>query len=216
MSLYVFKYLFVVCLLLSLALLWRLDWFHLRPSSSRGEAKRSTLQRLLKPRSPDDCPACRLASTSSSGAGPSPLPVRPWREVKSRRGAPKRINTEGFACPNRQCPYAGITDAHIHASFGRWQAWACRANPDLSRPCLPHHVQCSTPHALVPSENPFSPGRSGADHALAEGLDLSAAERVAGLPTSHHHHVADSRRGTCTDLARALLRQPPPSAPTAG
>ncbi len=27
MTLYVFKFLFVVCLLLSLALLWRLDWF---------------------------------------------------------------------------------------------------------------------------------------------------------------------------------------------
>ena len=27
MTLYVFKFLFVVCFLLSLALLWRLDWF---------------------------------------------------------------------------------------------------------------------------------------------------------------------------------------------
>src|SRR6266699_2808869 len=72
MTLYVFKFLFVVCLLLSLALLWRLDWFPLRPSSSKGGAKRTTLHRLLKPRCPDDCPACRLASTSSSGADPSP------------------------------------------------------------------------------------------------------------------------------------------------
>jgi hypothetical protein len=47
-----------------------------------------------------------------------PLPVRPWREVKSRRGAPKRIDTEGFACPNQQCAYFGITDAHIHALVG--------------------------------------------------------------------------------------------------
>ncbi len=47
-----------------------------------------------------------------------PAPVRPWPEVKSRRGAPKRVNTEGFACPNRKCPYFGITDAHIHALVG--------------------------------------------------------------------------------------------------
>ena len=80
-------------------------WFHLRPSSSRGGAKRSTLHRLLKPRSPDDCPACRLASTPLSCLEPAPLPVRPWPEVKSRRGAPKRIDTEEFACPNHQCPY---------------------------------------------------------------------------------------------------------------
>jgi len=56
MSVHVYVFLLVICLFLSLALLWHLSWFHLRPSSSRGGAKRSTLQRLLKPRSPDDCP----------------------------------------------------------------------------------------------------------------------------------------------------------------
>jgi hypothetical protein len=115
---FVFVFLLVVCLLLSLSLLWRLDWFPLQPSSSRREVKRITVQRLLKPRTPLDCSACRLASTASSGAGPAPLPVQPWREVKSRRGAPKRVNTQGFACPNRKCPYFGITDAHIHALVG--------------------------------------------------------------------------------------------------
>jgi len=43
---------------------------------------------------------------------------RPWREVKSRRGAPKRVNTEGFACPNPKCPYVGIADDQIHALVG--------------------------------------------------------------------------------------------------
>ena len=43
---------------------------------------------------------------------------RPWSEVKSRRRAPKRVNTEGFACPNQQCLYFGITDADIHALVG--------------------------------------------------------------------------------------------------
>ena len=118
MAVHVDVFLLVVCLLLSLALLWRLCWFHLRPSTSRGGAKRSALHRLLKPRCPDDCPACRLASTPSSAGGPAPLPVRPWPEVKSRRGAPKRIDTEGFACPNSFCPSFGITDAHVHALVG--------------------------------------------------------------------------------------------------
>ena len=67
MAFHVFVFLLVVCLLLSLALLWRLYWLHLQPSHSRGGAKRTTLHRLLKPRSPHDCPACRLASTPSSG-----------------------------------------------------------------------------------------------------------------------------------------------------
>jgi hypothetical protein len=117
MSIQVYVFLLVVCLL-CLALLWRRDWFPLRLSSSKGGAKRTTLHRLLKPRCPDDCTACRLASIPSSGAGPAPTPVRPWPEVKSRRGAPKRVNTEGYACPNRKCLYWGITDAHIHALVG--------------------------------------------------------------------------------------------------
>jgi hypothetical protein len=85
----------------------------------------TTVQRLLKPRTPLDCPACRHSSTFSSVVGPAPLYVRPWREVKSRRGAPKRVNTEGFACPNPQCPYFGITDALTHAPLWGWQAWSC-------------------------------------------------------------------------------------------
>lgn len=104
---FVFVVLLVVCLLFSLTLLWLLDWVPLRPSSSRGGAKRNTLHRLLKPRTPDDCPACRLGSRPWSGRGPAPAPVNPWSEVKSRRGAPKRVNTDGYACPNRNCPYFG-------------------------------------------------------------------------------------------------------------
>src|SRR5215467_8575862 len=100
MVLHVFVFLLLACLLLSLALLWLLECFPLRPSSS-GEAKRTMLHRLLKPRTPDDCPACRLASAASSGEGSAPAPVRPWREVKSRRGAPKRVNTHGYVCPNQ-------------------------------------------------------------------------------------------------------------------
>src|SRR5215470_2716696 len=116
MALRVFVFLLVACLLFSLTSLVRLDWFPLWLSSSQGETKRRTLHRLLKPRSPDDCPACRLDSPPSSGG--EPAPVRPWREVKSRRGDPKRIDTQGYACPNRQCRYFGNTDAHFHALVG--------------------------------------------------------------------------------------------------
>ena len=180
MALHVYVFLLVFCLLLSLVLLWRLDWFHLRPSSSAGVAKRRTLHRLLKPRIPDNCPACRLASTSTSGAGPSPLPVRPWREVKSRRGAPKRINTEGFACPNRQCPYSGITDAHIHALVGdgkhgqaeriqTFRCQACRTTFSARRDTPLYRLKTPSYHVAMVLA------------ALAEGLDPSAASRVFGF-----------------------------------
>jgi len=118
MAFQIFSFLLVICLILCLALLWRLCWLHLQPSHSRGRAIHSTTQRLLRPRTPLDCPACRLSCIPSPGMKPAPAPVRPWSEVKSRRGAPKRIPTEGFACPNPRCPYFGITDASIHALVG--------------------------------------------------------------------------------------------------
>jgi IS1 family transposase len=180
MSLHEFVFLLLVCLLPVLVLLWGLCWYLLQPSSSQGEVKRTTLQRLLKPRSPDDCPACRLASTAASAGGPLSAPVRPWREVKSRRGVPKRVNTEGYACPNQKCRYFGITDALIHALVGdgkhghaeRVQTFRCQAchttftsrrNTPLYRLKTPSHQI-----AMVLS-------------ALAEGLDPSAAERVFGF-----------------------------------
>jgi hypothetical protein len=180
MAIYVFVFLLVVCLLLSLALLWRLDWFALQTSSSLGEAKRSRLPRLLKPRSPDDCPACRLGSTPKSGGRQASAPVRPWCEVKSRRGAPKRINTEGFACPNRQCRYFGNTDAHFHALVGdgkhgqaeRIQTFRCQACHTT------FSARRDTPlyRLKIPSQRVAM-----VLSALAEGLDPSAVERVFGF-----------------------------------
>ncbi len=177
MAFHVFVFLLVVCLLL-LALLWRLDWFPLRPSSNGG-AKRSRLPRLLKPRSPDDCPACRLASPASSGRGPASAPVRPWGEVKSRRGAPKRIDTEGFACPNPRCQYFGNTDAHRHALVGdgkhgqaeriqTFRCQACRTTFSARRDTPLYRLKTPSQQVAMVLA------------ALAEGLDPSAASRVFG------------------------------------
>jgi transposase-like protein len=160
-----------------LARLWHLSWPHLQPSHSKGGALRTTVQRLLKPRTPRDCPASRLSCTPSSGARPAPAPVRPWREVKSRRGTPKRVNTEGFACPNQQCPYSGITDAHIHALVGdgkhghaeRIQTFRCHA-------C--HMTFTARRHTPLYRLKTPSCQVAMVLTALAEGLDASAAERI--------------------------------------
>jgi transposase-like protein/IS1 family transposase len=110
---------------------------------------------------------------------PAPLPVRPWREVKSRRGAPKRVSTQGFACPNHKCPYSGITDAHVHALVGdgthghaeRIQTFRCQAchTTFTARRDTPLY-RLKTPSQQV----------AVVLTALAEGLDPSAAERVFG------------------------------------
>ena len=180
LGLHVCAFLLVVCLPLSLALLWCLDWLRLQPSHSRGEAKRTTRHRLLKPRCPNDRPACRLASTPSLDGGSAPLHVRPWSEVKSRRGAPKRIPTDGFACPNQQCAYFGITDASIHALVGdgkhgqaehiqTFRGPACRTTLTSRRNTPLYRLKTPAYQvAMVLS-------------ALAEGLDPSATSRVFGF-----------------------------------
>jgi hypothetical protein len=179
MSVHVYVVLLVVCLFLSLVLLWRLCWLHLQPSHSRRGAIHSTVHRLLKPRTPRDCPACCLSCTHASVVEPVPAPVRPWREVKSRRGAPKRVNTASYACPNAQCPYFGITDAQIHALVGdgkhgrteRIQTFrgpACHITFSARRHTPLYHLKTPSQQVAVV----FS--------ALAEGLDASAAERIFG------------------------------------
>jgi hypothetical protein len=208
---HVFVFQFVVCLLLSLALLWRLGWFPLQPFSARGVAKRTTLHRLLKPRTPDDCPVCRLAATASAGGGPVSTPVRPWHEVKSRRGAPKRIQTDGFACPNQQCTYFGITDASIHALVGdgkhgcaeRIQTFRCQAcRTTFTSRCDTPLYRLKTPAYQV----------SMVLSALAEGLDPSAASRVFGFRQATITSLSVPCRRACAHPTRALLL---PSAPPA-
>ena len=204
MTLYVCLLLLVFFLILTLARLCSLCWSHHGPAQSTAAARHTPLQRLLKPRSPRDCPACRLASTFSSVVGPAHPPVRPWHEVKSRRGAPEAGEHRGLRLP--QPPVPLLWDhrcSHPRLGWG-WQAWPCRANPDLSLSGLPHHLHCPTPHPFVPSENPFPAGRSGA---VCAGRRAGSFRRRAGLrlSTSHHHHLAVSRWRARTDLARALL-----------
>jgi IS1 family transposase/transposase-like protein len=170
--------LLVFLLIFALALVCALFWPQPGLVQSRAEASvRTTLPRLLKPRTPDDCPICRLATTPSLGVGPAPGPVRPWSEVKSRRGAPKRIDTEGFACPNRQCVYFGNTDASFHALVGDGKHG--RAEPIQTFRCQ----ECRTTFSArrnTPLYRLKTPSYKVAMvlSALAEGLDPSAASRV--------------------------------------
>ena len=216
MAFHVFLFLLVTFLLFCLLQLWPFCWSHHGSAQSRTVAKmRSTLHRLLKPRTPLDCPACRLASTPSSVVGPPPAPVRPWREVKRRRGAPKRVKTEGYACPNPQCPYFGITDAHVHALLRRWQAWPSRADPDVPLSGLPHHLQCSAQHTPVSPENSFPSCRHGT---LCTRRRTGCFRGRAGLrlSTSDHHDLAVACWRARSDLARTLLLPSLASTPPTG
>jgi IS1 family transposase len=172
---------FLPLLILGLAGLAYVWHWRSRPHT-QGAARRATAQRLLKPRTPEDCSACR----SDVSRRPPPTlvrpPVRPWCERKSRRGAPKRIATHGFACPNRRCAYYQITDAQVHALVGdgthgrieRIQTFRCQA--------------CKTTFSArrhTPLYRLKTPARRVGEvlSVLAEGLGVAAAVHVFG----HHH-----------------------------
>ena len=96
---------------------WTWIWW---PQQSRGRTSTltTTVQRLLHPRTPDDCPSCRRQTIIQAENITTRTLVTPWGTMKSRRGAPKRIDTHGFACPNRTCTYYRSIDAQIHAPVG--------------------------------------------------------------------------------------------------
>ena len=169
MTFHIFLFLLMFFLLLALTLLWRLSWLPLQPSHSQEGSRRTMFHRLLRPRTPLDCPICRL---SSSSVRPASVPVGPWCEVKSRRGAPKRIHTDGFACPNQQCPYFGITDAHIHALVG--DGTHGRAERIQTFRCQACHTTFSA-RRDTPLYRLKTPS-----HQIAMVLSASAAERVFG------------------------------------
>jgi hypothetical protein len=141
--------------------------------------------------------------------------LRPCSEVKSRRGAPKRIQTVGFACPNQQCLDFGITDDRIHALVGdgkhgraeriqTFRCQACRTTFTSRRTTALYRLKTSSHQiAMVLS-------------ALAEGLDPSEARRVFGYRQATITSLSHSRWATCTDLAPTLLLQSPAPASAAG
>jgi IS1 family transposase len=175
-------------LLLLWCLLWLAwTWRHLPSYPSQNTAATACVQRLLKPRTPDDCPTCRLQSTLPAATTPPHPAVTPWRAVKSRRGAPKHIDTHRFACPNRTCASYRITDAQLHALVGdgthgkheRIQTFRCQA--------------CTTTFCAR-RDTPLYCLKTASQRvgevltALAEGLSVSAAVRVFG----HRHATITS------------------------
>jgi hypothetical protein len=71
-------------------------------------------------------------------------------------------------------------------------------------------------YAPVSTENALAPGRHGADHALAEGLDPSAASRVFGFRQASITSLSVACGLARTQPARALLLPSAPPAPPLG
>ena len=138
--------------------------------------------------------------------GPASAPIRPWSEVKSRRGAPKRITHRGLSLV--PISSARTSGSPMHTSMPSSEM-ASMAKPSGSRPFvpgLPRHVlfqaQYSPYRLKTPSQQiamVLSVWPKGWMLPPPNGLRLS---------TSDHHHLADSRWATRTDLARTLAFAP--------
>lgn len=168
-------------IVLVLCALWLVYRWH-RQQQIQPDRAAATRERLLLPRTPDDCPACRRQTARPSSEPAPPSAVQPWRELKSRRGAPKRINTAGFACPRPTCPYYRITEADIHALVGDGKHGKCeRIQTFRCQACgTTFSARRGTPLYRLKTAS----ARIGEVlSALAEGLELSAAVRVFG----HQH-----------------------------
>jgi IS1 family transposase/transposase-like protein len=151
------------------------SWCRVR---SRGRPCPPRLLRRLRPRTPDDCAHCRLASPLPQAVAPSPG-VRPWREGRSRRGAPRRILTEGYACRHPRCPYYGITDAQVHALVAAGHHGRTDRIQDFRCQACGSKVSARWGTALSRLKTPSA--RIGEVlSALAEGLEVGAAVRVFG------------------------------------
>jgi transposase-like protein len=99
--------------------------------------------------------------------------------VRSPRGAPKRIVTDGFACPNSACAYFRITDAAVHALVGdgthgrreriqTLRCQACGATFSTRRHTPLYRLKTASQRIGMVLA------------ALAEGLSVAAASRVFG------------------------------------
>jgi len=110
---------FVLLIVLGLTGLAYAGLWRSQPQAKSG-TNRATIQRQLKPRSPDDCPACRRPSAPMAQRL-SDTPPSVLATGEESPGAPKRISTDGYACPRPRCDYYRVTDAHVHALVGDGQ-----------------------------------------------------------------------------------------------
>lgn len=151
--------------------------FKLRDILKEPQAK---TPRPLKPKSEDDCRQCK----AEKGTSPNTLVLAsappPWSEVRSRRGRKKTIHTQGYACNNPECRYYQVMDERIHALVGYGfhgkhepiqdvMCQACKKKFTVRRDTALYRLKTHTEKISL------------ALALLAEGVDVSALERVLGV-----------------------------------
>jgi hypothetical protein len=127
----------------------------------------------------------------------------PGVRSKAAEDHPKAETPKGSLVPTP----SARTSATLKLTSTPWSATASMARPNQCRrfgvrPAIPRsRARRTTPLSRL---KPPSQKVAMVVSALAEGLDPCAAERVAGLPSGHHHHLADSRGLARSEVAQAL------------
>ena len=165
---------------LLLVLLWIVIWEHcLRALYTRWRDSQQPTKRgcKLKPRTPDDCPVCRLEQrlTLQDNA----RTARPWSEVKSRRGRPKTHGTDGQACMEPSCEYYKDTDGTHHAL--RWDGTRNKSEATPSLECgacgSKHTMRLGTPMYRLKTA---SERVALATHLAMKGMSVADISEVLG------------------------------------
>jgi hypothetical protein len=120
----------------------------------------------------------------------------PWSEVRNRRGRKKGISTQGYACNNRECVYFHVIDESIHALVG----YGCHGKKERIQDLI---CQACGQKFTIRRDTVLYRLKSHIEKValtlalLAEGIDVSALERVTGI-----------KEGTlCTWLTRRDARR---------
>jgi hypothetical protein len=144
------------------------------------EEKKAKTPKPLKPKNTDDCAICRGEKSSPpKGVQIRQLPC-PWNEVRNRRGRKKTLSTQGYACNNRKCGYFHIMDESIHAVVG----YGCHGKNERIQDLM---CQACGKKFTVRRDTVLYRLKSHSEKValtlalLAEGMDVSALERVTGI-----------------------------------
>jgi len=185
MNIFPFTLQSILIIILALALLFALWQSHRVIVRKLRKKSKRILPRRWKPRSPHDCPQCQ--SGLSLSLFPRKTNPTPYSQLKSPRGRPKQLSTQGHACLNPNCDYFGVSDDQLHALVGDgkrglldhiqyWRCQSCKASFSSRRNTPLFRLKISEERIILVLM------------LLAEGCDISVLVRCSG-----HAHATITR-----------------------
>jgi len=174
------SYILILVVFVLLLELPRLKTFWKLLTKKKASAK-STIPRVLKVKTEDDCPYCQTGHTLT--IAPPETTHIPYSETKSKRGRKKKICTHKYFCSNPDCYYYQVSDERIHALIGYGSHGKYECIPDLfCQEC--ERKFTIRKHTLLYRLKTLSKIIFMAMSLLVLGIDTSALEEAMGIQES--------------------------------